>query len=334
PTAPASHGCGAAVRTSRRHREAGSGASRPGRPRASPASLASPCREGSVVPPGDLVHSVREERPEHLDAIADTTARPRQVDPQRVACDTGKPTRERGSGHLRHAHHADRLGDPWHLAGDDPPGHFWSEVKRREAGATGGDDEVVRLRNRLTQHTFDRLPVGYDDRAVDVEAKAAQTRNADRSAAILIDAGGNTVGHRDDERPHRSPLAGLQRACQGCRSQAPHGTRGNGGLPPAGSGHARRLRGNRRHRHHLARCQSPDLPPVFDSSRTSVMTAAGSTAFTMSTTVSPATATQVRASISTPVRSAVRTVAVISTASRATAKSTVTPSREMGWTRG
>jgi len=44
-----------------------------------------------------------------------------------------------------------------------------------------------------------------------------------------------------------------------------------------------------------------DLPPVFSMTRTSVMLAAGSTALTMSCRVSPAIATAVSASISTPV---------------------------------
>ena len=55
------------------------------------------------------------------------------------------------------------------------------------------------------------------------------------------------------------------------------------------------------------------------------MTAAGSTALTMSMMVRPATLTQVSASISTPVRSAVRTVAEIATASSSTRRSTATP---------
>ena len=62
--------------------------------------------------------------------------------------------------------------------------------------------------------------------------------------------------------------------------------------------------------------------------------ARGSTAFTMSITVSPATATEVSASISTPVRSAVRAVAVISTASSVTSRSTVTPCSAIGWHSG
>src|SRR5690606_28463708 len=73
------------------------------------------------------------------------------------------------------------------------------------------------------------------------------------------------------------------------------------------------------------RTHSPDLPPVFVSTRTSVITAALSTALTMSTTVRPATATAVSASISTPVRSVVETVAVIATASSSTLRSTFTP---------
>src|SRR4051794_4737106 len=84
----------------------------------------------------------------------------------------------------------------------------------------------------------------------------------------------------------------------------------------------------------IHRCHSPDLPPVFDSTRTSVITAPLSTAFTMSTTARAATETAVSASISTPVRSAVRTVAVISTASSATVRSTVTPEMASGWHSG
>src|SRR5690606_39565996 len=76
--------------------------------------------------------------------------------------------------------------------------------------------------------------------------------------------------------------------------------------------------------------QSPDLPPVFSSTRTSVMTASLSTALTMSITVSAATETAVSASISTPVRSVVLTVAAISTASSATDRSSVTADTDKG----
>jgi hypothetical protein len=65
-----------------------------------------------------------------------------------------------------------------------------------------------------------------------------------------------------------------------------------------------------------------------------VIDARGSTAFTMSIIVSPATATEVSASISTPVRSAVRAVAVISTPSSVTSMSTVTPCSAIGWHSG
>src|SRR6478735_2860070 len=82
------------------------------------------------------------------------------------------------------------------------------------------------------------------------------------------------------------------------------------------------------------RAQSPDLPPVLVSTRTSVITAPLSTALTMSMTVSAATETAVSASISTPVRSLVRTVALISTASSVTARSTVTPEIASGWQSG
>src|SRR4029079_3841379 len=82
------------------------------------------------------------------------------------------------------------------------------------------------------------------------------------------------------------------------------------------------------------RDQSPDVPPVFVSTRTSVITAPLSTALTMSTTVSAATETAVSASISTPVRSVVFTAALTSPASSATARSTVTPETASGWQSG
>ena len=64
------------------------------------------------------------------------------------------------------------------------------------------------------------------------------------------------------------------------------------------------------------------------------MTAALSTALTMSMTVSAATETAVSASISTPVRSVVATEAPISTASSATTRSTVTDDSISGWHSG
>src|SRR5207248_2672287 len=78
----------------------------------------------------------------------------------------------------------------------------------------------------------------------------------------------------------------------------------------------------------------PVLPPVFSSTLTSVITAAGSIAFTMSISASAATVTEVSASISTPVRSAVRTVVAISTAFSVTWRSTVTAWIAIGWHSG
>ena len=54
----------------------------------------------------------------------------------------------------------------------------------------------------------------------------------------------------------------------------------------------------------------------------------------MSISARPATDTEVSASISTPVRSAVRVVAVMSTPSSVTASSTVTPCSPIGWHSG
>ena len=53
--------------------------------------------------------------------------------------------------------------------------------------------------------------------------------------------------------------------------------------------------------------QLPDLPPVFETTSIAPMTIVRSMAFSMSNNVSPATATAVSASISTPVPAFVRT---------------------------
>ena len=60
------------------------------------------------------------------------------------------------------------------------------------------------------------------------------------------------------------------------------------------------------------------------------MTARGSTALVMSTSVRQATETAVNASISTPVRSAVRAVTLTATPASSTTRSTLTPDSEIG----
>src|SRR5690606_14763761 len=93
-----------------------------------------------------------------------------------------------------------------------------------------------------------------------------------------------------------------------------------------------------RHRHHQRpyhdRLHSPVFPPVFSSTRMSVMTASGSTALTMSNSASAAVDTAVSASISTPVRSAVLTRAVTATPQSATSSVTLTPWMAIGWQSG
>jgi hypothetical protein len=64
------------------------------------------------------------------------------------------------------------------------------------------------------------------------------------------------------------------------------------------------------------------------------MVAAGSTALIMSITARPAVATAVSASISTPVRSAVRTVAVMPTLVSPRSRARSTPCSAMGWHSG
>ena len=91
---------------------------------------------------------------------------------------------------------------------------------------------------------------------------------------------------------------------------------------PAGSGVAE------------SRVQRPCLPPLFSSSRTSVRVAPGSTALIMSCSVSPATATAVSASISTPVRPVVVVVAVMAILSSPSSKATLTALSDSGWQSG
>src|SRR6202012_2970248 len=83
------------------------------------------------------------------------------------------------------------------------------------------------------------------------------------------------------------------------------------------------------HRSHV-----PVLPPSLRSTRMSSMCAAGSTALIMSYSVSPATLTAVSASISTPVRSVLRTVATISMSDSPTVKSMSTPVSASWWHSG
>ncbi len=83
-----------------------------------------------------------------------------------------------------------------------------------------------------------------------------------------------------------------------------------------------------------SRVQWPRLPPVLSSSWMSVSRAAGSTAFTMSWRVSPAMATAVRASISTPVCPVVLAVAVIPMESTPNSKSIFTELNGIWWHSG
>src|SRR5262249_11594651 len=170
-------------------------------------------------------------------------------------------------------------------------------------GAAGGPPPLVPRRDRFPQRRLDRLPVRHHQRAVHGKARLGQQPGEDRPGSVLVDPGGGPVGHRHRERPHRtsSAVVPLRPA-----------------IPVPGYG----------------RRQRPVLPPVFSSTRTALLTAARSSAFTMSISASAATATEVSASISAPVRSAVRTVAAISTAPSPTWRSTVTAWIAIGWQRG
>src|SRR5262249_25190661 len=80
--------------------------------------------------------------------------------------------------------------------------------------------------------------------------------------------------------------------------------------------------------------QSPDLPPVLDSSRILSMEPPLSTPLTMSMSVRPATAAAVSASISTPVWPVTRAAVSMRTPSSRTSNSTSTEVIGSGWQRG
>src|SRR6478736_3615214 len=138
------------------------------------------------------------------------------------------------------------------------------------------------------------------------------------------------VGHRRPPRPQRrdeqgTPAIGVDP--RGRAGRARHDHRGP-------SGQWCGVHGIRLGTGHAPSSQSPERPPDFAVTRTSVMRACLSTALTMSMRASAATDTEVSASISMPVTSAVRTVAVMSAPSSATVTSTSTPWTAIGWASG
>src|SRR3954469_25661550 len=248
-----------------------------------------------MVAPHDLLHRVQEDRTEDREGVLHAAARAGQVHDQAAADHPRQPTRQHGARHaLRDAVRPDRLRDAGDLAIEERPGDLGGAVGRGQAGAAGREHDPRTPFRGRGDRGAHGLSVGHDDRGAHDEAEALQRLDEQRTGGVLVDAGGGPVGGDH----HLGPQARRRSAAAAHRDQ------------------------------------SPDLPPVFDSTRTSVMTAALSTALTMSTTVSAATETAVSASISTPVRSVVRTVAVISTASSATTRSTLTPETASGWHSG
>src|SRR5215472_4100957 len=115
-----------------------------------------------------------------------------------------------------------------------------------------------------------------------------------------------------------------QKAPKGCAKGAPNIPDRPGGVPEGGA----------RPPLHRHRRQSPDRPPLLARSRTRSSITPRSTPLTMSTSVRPATAAAVRASISTPVCPVTRAVASIRTPSSATSRATSTELSGSGWHRG
>src|SRR5690606_19593388 len=129
---------------------------------------------------------------------------------------------------------------------EDAVGGLGGEVGGGQAGAAGGDHEVVAVLDGVAERLLDLVAVVDDDRPGHVEAARGEPLDQDGPGGVLVDAVGGAV---------------------------------------------------RRHHHDGAyRCHVPVFPPIFSSTWTSVIRAAGSRALTMSTNVSPATDTAVSAS--------------------------------------
>src|SRR5690606_16525991 len=131
-------------------------------------------------------------------------------------------------------------------------------------------------RDGIAKGGLDQWPVWNNDGLIAVEAPRAQRRDEERTAPVLVDPLGGSRGAGDDDG-----AAGVLHDC-----------------PFSVASPSR---------------QSPERPPDLATTRTSVMRACLSTALTISMRARAETATAVRASISMPVRSAVRTVAEMST---------------------
>src|SRR6266487_4554928 len=240
-----------------------------------------------VVAASGLIMGMSDYGPQDRHAVPNAPGGAGQIDDQRRPGESGQPAGQHRRRYPRaHTRRADRLGDAGYFPVDDEPGHLRGDVAGRQAGPSGGDDDVVAGRHRVAERDFDGRPVGYHDRAVRFAARVAKQRGEHRAGGVGIDPGRGPVG-------------------DGNRQRADHG-----------------------------RVQLPVLPPVFSSTMTSVITAAGSIALIMSISASAPTVTAVSASISTPVRSAVRVVTSISTLSSATDKSTFTECRPIGWLSG
>src|SRR5690606_21393729 len=274
-----------------------------------PASTAGAASGGrSVVAAAHLVDRVQQHRGQHLHAVPDAAARPREVDHQHPVPvplgDAGQPAGEHRGGHaLVPAEGAQRLGDAGDLAGQQRPGGLGGGVGGGQPGPPGGEGGVVAGVQRAAVRLGDRFAVRHHPGAVGAQPGGAHRLHQDRAGAVRVHPGGGAVGGGDDDGARRT----------GARFPGRHAPSPR----PAPE-----------------RVQWPVLPPVFSSTRTSVTTASGSIALTMSTRPRAAVITQVSASISTPVRSAVRTVAVIATSSSRTVSSTSAPCTAIGWQSG
>src|ERR1700760_1185898 len=267
-----------------------------------------------VITAVHLVDGVLQHPAEHGHAVLDPTGGAGQVDDEGAPGQAGQAAgQDRGRYPGRRARGPDGLGDARDLAVEHPPGHLRGQVGRGQAGAAGGQDHVVAGRDRVAQGLLDRFAVRDDQGTVDhVAAGPAQQVDQDRPGPVRVDPGRGPVGDGDRQRAHQRPSSAEPPEPPG-PPEPPE--------PPGPAG----LSG---------RCHRPVLPPVFSFTRMSVMTAPGSTALIMSMRARAATLTEVSASISTPVRSAVRVTAVMSTPSSVTVRSTVTPCSPIGWQSG
>ncbi len=245
--------------------------------------------------PGDLVEHVGEQRLEHGESVAHAARRAGQVHDQSARV---RSRRSRGSAMRSEPRRGLPRGSPPRCpAARSPAARGWP----RACGPADGCRCRRWSARRRVRHPrcspARRRPLHPAVTTASRTVKPRVSQPVDDQRTGRVGAGAGCRTRRRDQ--HRRRASGADRAGSGCDACACGAWSSDSGCCAAAS------------RAGESRVHSPCLPPDFSSSRISPSTARGSTALIMSCSVSPAIATAVRASISTPVRAVTDTVASI-----------------------